>query len=86
MALIKLKVVPGATRERIVGKYGDAIKIQVSAPPEGGKANAAVLTILAKALGIKVQQITIISGHTQARKVVRIEGLDEQAIQLRLSK
>jgi uncharacterized protein (TIGR00251 family) len=86
MALIKLKVVPGAKQDRVVGAYGDAIKIQVSAPPEGGKANVAVLRVLAEALGIKVQQIELVSGHTQARKVVRIDGFDEQSIQSRLVK
>ena len=85
MTLLKLKVVPGARRDRVVGAYGDAIKIQVSAAPEAGKANAAVVRVLAEALGLKRHQIELVSGHTQARKAVRIEGLDERQILARLS-
>src|SRR6185437_17138011 len=39
MASLSIKVVPGAKQSRVVGRYGDAFKLQVSAPPEGGKAN-----------------------------------------------
>ena len=85
MAILNLKVVPGARRDRVVGAYGEAIKIQVSAAPEGGKANAAVVRVLAEALGLKRHQIELVSGHTQARKSVRIEGLDERQILARLS-
>jgi uncharacterized protein (TIGR00251 family) len=84
MSTLKVKVVPGAKRDRVVGAYGDAIKVQVSAPPEGGKANAAVLRVLAEALDLKPSQIELISGHGQPRKAVRIEGLDEAEIRSRL--
>jgi uncharacterized protein len=85
VAILNLKVVPGARRDRVVGAYGDAIKIQVSAAPENGKANAAVLRVLAEALGVKPHQIELVSGHTQPRKSVRIEGLDEGEVRSRLS-
>jgi hypothetical protein len=83
-ATISIKVVPGARRDRVVGKYGDAIKVQVSAPPEGGKANQAVVSLIAGALGVREQQVTIVRGHTQPRKVVRIEGIDQPAVDARL--
>ena len=85
MGAVNVKVVPGASRDRIVGRYGDGIKVQVSAPAEGGKANAAVVAVLAAALGLKVQQVRITKGHTQPRKAVEVDGLDAAAILARLS-
>ena len=84
MAILNIKVVPGARKDRVVGPYGDAIKLQVSAPPEGGKANAAVVALLAEALGVKAAQVSIMAGHAQPRKVVRVEGVDECEIHARL--
>jgi uncharacterized protein (TIGR00251 family) len=77
MATLSIKVVPGAKRNRVVGKYGDAIKVQVSAPPEGGKANGAVVAVLAEALGVGVRQVWITRGHTRARKTVEVDGVDQ---------
>ena len=84
MATISIKVVPGAKKNRVVGKYGDAIKVQVSAPPEAGKANQAVIALLAETLGVRPQQISITRGHTQPRKTVQIDGLDQAAAEQRL--
>lgn len=85
-ATLAIKVVPGARREQVVGKYGDAIKVHVSAPPEGGKANQAVIALIARVLGVKEQQVTIVRGHTQPRKVVRIEGIEQDDAEQRLIK
>ncbi len=70
-----VKVVPGASRDRVAGVLGDALKVAVSAPPEKGKANQAVIEILAKALGVKRNAIQIVAGHTQPRKTVLIVGV-----------
>jgi uncharacterized protein len=69
-----VKVIPGASRDRIVGKYGDAIKVQVAAAPERGRANDAVIALFAKTLAIKPSQIQIIAGHTNPRKTLQITG------------
>jgi uncharacterized protein (TIGR00251 family) len=84
VATLNVKVVPGARRDRVAGAYGDGVKVQVSAPPEGGKANAAVLRVLAEALGIKLGQLQLLSGHGQPRKVVLVEGLEAAEIRGRL--
>ena len=84
MAALSIKVVPSSRKNRIVGKYGDAIKIQVSAPPEGGKANDAVLALLAQALGLRPHQLTITRGHTQPRKTIQVDGLDQSTVEQRL--
>lgn len=72
---IRVKVVPGAKREQIAGVLGDRLKIKVSAPPEGGKANAAICAIIAKTLGVKAGAVSVVSGMTNPEKVVRVEGV-----------
>lgn len=73
---LSVKVVPGASRTEIAGWLGESLKIRVAAPPEGGKANQAVLAILAEILSVQLSQMEIISGQTQPRKVIAIEGLE----------
>jgi uncharacterized protein (TIGR00251 family) len=80
MARLKVKVVPGSSRDQIMGWLGDALKIKVAAPPEKGKANAAVAELLAKWLGISTDDIAIESGHSSPSKVVTIKGMDDEAI------
>lgn len=77
MATLSIKVVPGASVSRVVGRYGDTIKVQVNAPPEQGKANRAVIELLARALGVSDRQVTITRGHSQPRKVVEIAGVEQ---------
>lgn len=84
MATLTIKVVPGAKKTRVVGRHGDAIKIQVAAPPEDGKANRAVLILLASALAVKPQQLSITRGHTQPRKTIEIAGLTQSEAEARL--
>ena len=76
MTTLPVKVVPGSSRNRIAGRYGDGLRVQVCAPPEKGKANQAVIELLADALGLKATQIQLISGRTQPRKIFRIAALN----------
>jgi uncharacterized protein (TIGR00251 family) len=73
--LLHVKVVPGSSRDRVAGRYGEGIKVQTSAPPEGGKANAAVANILAQFLGIRSSQVALVSAPANPRKQFRISGL-----------
>jgi len=70
--LLRLKVVPGASRTQLAGMLGDRLKLRISAPPEAGKANKAIIKFLATALGAKQNQITIEQGETSAEKTVRV--------------
>lgn len=70
-----VKVVPGAARDRIVGPYGDALKVQVAAPPEAGKANARLCELLAEALGVPTRAVTVVSGQQNPHKVVAARGV-----------
>lgn len=67
---IRVKAVPGAKREEIVGPLGDRLKVRVSQPPEGGRANRAIEALLASALGVKPSGVNVVSGETRAEKTV----------------
>lgn len=82
--LLRVKVVPGASRTRICGTLGGALKAAVAAPPERGKANEALVKLLAKALGLPASDIFVEQGHSSPHKTVRIHGLAAQEISLRL--
>lgn len=79
-ATVRVKVVPGARRDEIVGRLGDRLKIRVSAPPEGGKANAAVCALVARALGIDARGVTVCQGTTSALKTLAIEGAEQSSV------
>jgi uncharacterized protein len=81
---LKVKVVPGARRTEIVGRYDDGVKIRVSAPPEGGKANRELLEVLARSLGVKDGSLRVVRGQTSPQKVVEIEGLTAEEVWTRL--
>jgi uncharacterized protein len=69
---------PGASSNTIVGRHGDGWKVRVTAAPERGRANAALVLLLAKTLGVPPAAIRVAAGQTYRRKVVEIDGLDEQ--------
>ena len=72
--VVPVKVVPNASRDKIAGVLGDCVKITTAAPPEKGKANAAVAKTLAKALGVSPRKVKLISGPTNPRKEFLIGG------------
>ena len=80
-----IKVVPGSSQEGIAGWLGDALKVRVRAPAEGGKANAAVERVLAHALGVAAAQARVIRGKTSARKVVEVSELSDVEVSARLA-
>lgn len=53
---------------------GMALKVAVTAPADQGKANAAVMAVLAKAFGVAKRDVELISGETDRRKVLRVTG------------
>jgi uncharacterized protein (TIGR00251 family) len=75
-----VRVVPSASRSEIVGSEGDTLKVRIAAPPVKGKANKALVKLLAKTLGVSGSQVEIISGHKTRRKIVRVYGVDSEAL------
>lgn len=70
---LTLHIQPGAKQTRIVGLYGEALKISLAAPPVDGKANQALLRFLAEELAIPMRSLCLSSGETSRRKVVIIQ-------------
>jgi uncharacterized protein (TIGR00251 family) len=75
---------PGAGRTELVGRHGDALKVRVAAPPEAGRANEALLALLAERLGVPAKAVTLASGESSRTKRVRIEGVDADQVADRL--
>ena len=67
---------PGAGRTQVMGRHGDAVKIRVAAPPEQGRANEALVTVLAEQLGVPEKAVTLAGGATSRSKRFRISGVD----------
>ena len=70
---LTLHIQPGAKQTRIVGLYGEALKISLAAPPVDGKANHALLRFLAEELAIPIRSLCLSSGETSRRKLVVIQ-------------
>ena len=77
--LVHIKAVPGARRNEVAGPLGSRLKVRVSAPPEGGKANKAICRLIAEAVGVRGAAVTLVRGQTNPEKTVRIAGVPAQA-------
>lgn len=82
----QVKVVPGASRTRICGVLGGALKVAVAAQAERGQANEAVIVLLAAALSAKPADIAIAAGRTRPLKTVRVEGVALSVAAARLAR
>jgi len=82
--LLRLHVQPGAGRSAVVGRHGHAVKLKVAAPPTGGRANAAVIALLAESFGVAPSEVSLESGELSRAKRVRIRGVDPAEFRRRL--
>jgi uncharacterized protein len=78
-------VSPGAKESRVLSEYGGRLKVQVSAPPEAGRANEALLAAMAGWLGVPSADVALRSGHKSRDKVVAVTGVDRSTLQEKLS-
>lgn len=84
--VLRLHVQPGAGRTAVVGTYGDALKVRVAAPPEGGRANEACLALVADTLGVETDAVELTGGRSSRSKRVRIKGLEADDVERLLGK
>ena len=73
--LLRIRVRPGSVCDRLVGEHAGRLKLAVAAPPERGKANQAVLKLLAKVLKLPKSRLRIVAGRTSPDKSVLVSGL-----------
>ena len=83
---LRVRVSPGAHSNGIVGRHGAGWKVRVTAPPEGGKANDAVLRLLADSLDVPSQSLTLVAGPSSRDKIVELHGIDTAEAERRLAR
>lgn len=72
---IKIRARPKSRSNSIRGVRGDALLVSVTAPPEKGKANKAIIDLLARHLKLPKSSIELLSGETHSEKIFRIYGI-----------
>src|SRR5688500_2108010 len=82
---LNVKVVPFSDADAIVAIDKDGATVNVVSAPEDGRSNKAVIDLLAKALGVKPYQISLMKGHYRAKKLVQVAGLDRAQLEQRVA-
>jgi uncharacterized protein (TIGR00251 family) len=84
MAKVKVTVSPGAARSELVGGHGEGWRARIAARPERGRASRELVALLAEALGVRRDEVTVVAGRTGRRKIVEVDGLGAAEIDRRL--
>ena len=79
-----VKVQPRARRNAVIGALGDDLKISLTAPPLDGRANEACIEFFSQALRVPKSAVAIVSGQTNRRKLVRVNGITATQLRQRL--
>jgi uncharacterized protein (TIGR00251 family) len=79
-ALLSVHAQPRARRDEVVGWQGTTLRLRVTAPPTDGRANQAVILLLAKALGVPRSSIEVVSGAASRDKLVRVGRYSREEI------
>lgn len=83
--VLPVRALPGAKKNEIRGEQDGALKVSVTAAPEDGKANKAILELLAKQLKLRKSQLELLSGQTSRQKRVLIGGIELDDLQEKLA-
>jgi len=78
--LLPVQAQPKAKHNAVTGVHNGRLKVAVTQTPEKGKANAAIIKLLAKSLGLKRSQLEIIAGETSQKKTVRVRRMTVEAL------
>lgn len=73
--VLRLAVQPGAGRSIVTGRRGDALAVRVAPPPLDGRANAAVVELVAELFGVSRSDVDFVSGERSRQKRVRVRGV-----------
>jgi hypothetical protein len=82
--ILPVRAQPGARRNEIRGEQAGALKVSVTQAPEKGKANKALIEVLAKALGLKKSQLELLSGETSSQKRFLVYGASSDELRRRI--
>jgi len=86
MARVSFTVSPGATRTELVGRHGDGWRARVAVPPERGRANEALVELLAGVLDVPRSSVRVVAGRGGRAKMVEVDGLDAVELESRLAR
>jgi uncharacterized protein len=78
--LLAVRAQPGARKNAVIGEQADALKVAVTAPPEDGRANAAITELLHEWLGVKRSQVELVAGATNRNKQFLIRGMTAEEL------
>jgi uncharacterized protein (TIGR00251 family) len=73
--ILPVRAQPGARKAGILGEQAGSLKVAVTAPPEDGKANRALVEVLRESLGLKRSQVALSSGETSREKKFLLRGI-----------
>lgn len=79
-AILAVRAQPGARNNAVLGEHGEALKMAVTAPPEDGRANAALVELLRDWLGLKRSQVELAGGATSRNKTFLIRGVTAEEL------
>jgi uncharacterized protein (TIGR00251 family) len=82
--LVTVRVAPRAARSGIAGTRDDALLVRLNAPPVDGAANAALIDVIAEAMGVPRRAVSISAGERSRRKIVRVRGVSVAEARARL--
>lgn len=81
---LRLRVSSGAALTELAGRHGEAWKVRVSAAPDRGRANHAVVGLIAERVRLPRKAVSVVSGHTSRDKIVELHGLGPAEAERRL--
>jgi uncharacterized protein len=84
MARIAVKVHPRARRTALAGRFGDAWKLNLAAPPVDGKANEECVRFFAELAGVPRNRVRIVTGATARLKLVEVDGMEQAELERRI--
>jgi uncharacterized protein (TIGR00251 family) len=83
--LVSVRAQPGARKTAVLGEQAGALKLAVTAPPEDGRANTALVELLRDLLGVKRSQVELCSGATSRNKKLLVRGVEKGVLAARLA-
>src|SRR5206468_5240036 len=83
--LVSVRAQPGARKAGVLGEQAGALKLAVTAPPEDGRANAAIVELVRELLGLKRSQVELVGGAKDRNKRLLIRGASRETIAARVA-
>jgi uncharacterized protein (TIGR00251 family) len=83
--VLRVHVRPGAGRSAVVGRHGDALHLRVAPPPQDGRANEAVVALVAELFDVAKSSVDLVSGDRSRDKRVRVAGVDVEVVRQRIA-